>query len=54
MKARLCEYLNNSIDGEILSKGYSVTREGGVVYVTMTAHCLEDIAEISEITLTDG
>lgn len=54
MKARLCEYLNNSIDGEILSKGYSVTREGGVVYVTMTAHCLEDIAKISEITLTDG
>lgn len=54
MKAQLYDYLAASIDGEILSKGYSVAHEGGVVYVTMTAHCLEDIAQISEITQIDG
>lgn len=54
MKERLYEYLAASIDGEIISRGYSVCREGGVLYVTMSAHCFEDIAQISEITQYDG
>lgn len=45
MKQRLYEYLVSSIDGEILSMAYSVSRIDGVLYVTMNAHCLENIAE---------
>lgn len=52
MKERLYEYLSTSIDGEIISQSYSTAHEGGAMYVTMTAHCLEDIARISDITLT--
>lgn len=48
MKQRLYEYLVSSIDGEILSKGYSVSRKDGVLYVTMSAHCLENIAESTD------
>lgn len=54
MKERLYEYLNTSIDGEIISQSYSVAHEDGAVYVTMTAHCLEDIARVSEIIQYDG
>lgn len=54
MKQRLYEYLASSIDGQIISRGYSVCREGGTLYVTMTAHCLEDIAQSSEIAKNDG
>lgn len=44
MKERLYKSLESSVDGEILSHGYSVSVSEGLLYVTLRAHCLENIA----------
>lgn len=49
MKQQLYEYLESSIDGEIVDHSFSVSRSDGVLYVILRAHCLENIAVNSEI-----
>lgn len=50
LQRRLYDALAAQIDGEILSAAFSVSEEGGLLCVTMRAHCREDIAETVNIT----
>ncbi len=54
MRQTLYEYLTSTVDGEILSAYYSVSESEGLFCVTLHAHCLENIAEIREITQTES
>ncbi len=44
MKRQLLELLTRRIDGEVLSESFRVEREDGLLKVSMTARCLENIA----------
>ena len=41
---RLLEQLEEAVDGEIISSSTAVSRENGLFYVSLRAHCCEDIA----------
>ncbi len=45
LQRRLYDALAAQVDGEILSAAFSVSDDGGLLCVTMRAHCREDIAE---------
>lgn len=49
MEARLYASLEERIEGEILSFAFSRHRDGAMLYVTLRARCLENIAQITEI-----
>lgn len=49
LKERLYRALQESIDGEIISHSFSVSEGEGLVYVTLRAHCQEDIAVLQEL-----
>ena len=49
MEAALRAYLTETVDGEVLSADFSVNDSGELLWVTMHAHCLENIAETREI-----
>lgn len=48
MKAKLLRRLEGQIDGEILSAEFTVTRNGGLLSVTLSAVCSENIAVTEE------
>ena len=48
VKARLLDYLTDTIDGAISSYEFSTTSENGLVYIILTATCNENIAVLSD------
>ena len=54
MQQRLEDSLRGSIDGEIVSRSFSVAERDGAVYVTMRARCFENIARVQEITQAEA
>lgn len=52
LKERLYQSLQESIDGEIVSHSFSVSEREGLMYVTLLAHCRENIAVIQELDET--
>lgn len=49
LQRRLCEMLEERIDGEILSASFFVSEDKGLLCVTMRAHCRENIAKTVDI-----
>ena len=49
MKEALFAYLQETVEGEVLSHSFSVNRGEELLSVTLHAHCLENIAETREI-----
>ena len=54
MQQRLEDSLRGSIDGEIVSRSFSVAERDGAVYVTMRARRFENIARVQEITQAEA
>lgn len=52
MKKRLLDALADSIDGTVEDARFTVSRENGLLCVTMRASCLEEIGETRELTPT--
>lgn len=50
MKTRLLKALEESIDGTVEDVYYTVSRDKGILCVTMRASCLEEIGETRDIT----
>lgn len=50
MQRELYEYLLSQVDGDVLSSDFTVGESNGLLCVTLRAHCLENIAQIKEIT----
>ena len=56
LEAQLMQRLQRAIgeDGEIKSQDYSASRQDGMLYVTLRAECVEDIAAERRLTEADS
>ena len=54
LEAELTARLEGIINGEVLSTAFSEAEKDGLLIVTMRAHCLENIAETAEISVSEG
>ena len=53
MSARLLEYLEKTVTGEILTSSVTEAESGGLIVVTMRAACIENIAAVREYSTAD-
>ena len=53
ISARLLEYLEKTVTGEILTSSVTEAESGGLIVVTMRAACIENIAAVREYSTAD-